>query len=151
MQVSQESLAAGDFLVIRSFGKTRLLRVTSRSRYVRGLGWHVRVRRMSDDPAVRYMVKRLKIDLSQGGYLFWLTPYGSRKYRLFDMLTGQARLHGFTTEAEARHKVALLPDFDVEPRLLRALKRLPEWLQPFTLIMVMELRSVLRSSGRLPL
>src|SRR6266542_296376 len=125
MRVVRGSLAAGDYAVTRIFGKTRLLRVTGRSRYVRHLGWHVRVRciPINATPAVRAMIRRFEDRLAKGGYVFWLTPYYWHKPRVLDWLVGRPRLYGFTSEEEAVQKATSLPDLTLERVLATVLKR----------------------------
>ncbi len=145
-----EGLSAGDFLVARSFGKTRILRVTSRSWYLPALGWHVRVRNVPQDSLARRYVNGLERKLQPKGFIFWLMPFYTQKWRGFDTLTGRARLYGFTTEDEAVQKAASLPNFEVDDVILWVLRRLPKRLQPLTLIVALEIKYFFRPADRLP-
>jgi hypothetical protein len=138
MQVVRGSLAAGDYVVARIFGKTRLLRVNDSPRRVRGFGWHMRVRRIpiNASPAVQNMLRRLEVKLGKGGYVFWLMPYYWRMPRAFAWLIGRPQLHGFTSREEAVQKAASLPDLTLEHVLVVGFSRLPRRMRPHVITLL---------------
>jgi CheY-like chemotaxis protein len=126
LRIIGDNFRPGDYVVIRSFGKTRRFEVTQGNHTFFGVVC-IRVLESSQNDIVRKF--RSTTAGKVAGYSVPLRWYGPKSRSLLDLLSGRPRLYAVTERKEALAIARSLPDVTLLDISMEAYHRFPFWLQ----------------------